>query len=108
MLTIWDNQAKKKSDDREIRLALLASGTVTPAQAFPELFAADGETAMDEDAPLEVTEYESPGADGANYDRVMAALAANRRITTREGSETSEEVTGTQTFPLEPEDPEWT
>lgn len=103
MLTIWDNQAKHEAEDRELRLALLAGGHITPAQAFPEMFKEKAaQTSEDE---VEVYEYEPPGEDGSNYDKVMAALEQHRRVTTREGSQTSEGVT--EPFELGPDDAEW-
>jgi hypothetical protein len=105
MLTIWDNQAKHEAEDRELRLAMLAGGHITPAQAFPDRFVKAVEEPEDEASDVGPYEYESPGPDGSNYDMVMAELERHRRVTTREGSETSEEVT--EGFSLEPDDAEW-
>jgi hypothetical protein len=108
MLARWDVQAKNLTEDRELRLALLASGRLTPAQAFPDRFedAEKSETTLgDEDYDYSGVAWESPGEDGSNYDTVMAALNAHRTFTTREGSESTEEVT--EAIPLGPDDTEW-
>lgn len=97
---IWDNQAKHATKDREFRLALLASGKVTPEQAFPELFP-DAESSED-DAEIETYEYVSPAE---NFEDIMAQLHAHRTITTREGSGTPEGVT--EEISLGPDDAEW-
>ena len=104
MLTIWDTQAKHDAEDRELRLALLAGGHITPMQAFPDKFA-EKKPEESEEQEIERVEYEPPGKDGSNYDKVMAALAQHRQVTTREGSQTSEGVT--EGFSLEPDDSEW-
>ena len=101
MLMLWDNQAKQATEDRELRLALLASGKFTLQQAFPDLFPPEEDEEKDEFASKEY-EYESPAGE---FEKIMATLQANRRITTRDAPETSEGVTGT--IPLGPDDAEW-
>lgn len=105
MLTIWDNQAKHEAEERELRLALLAGGHITPAQAFPDRFSKDVGEPEEEVSDVGPYEYEPPGADGSNYDKVMAELERHRRVTTREGSQTSEGVT--EPFELGPDNAEW-
>lgn len=105
MLAMWDNQARVRKEERELKLALLASGKVAPSDVFPELFESEADDGA-ADYDYSEVQWEAPSSDGTNYDTVMAALEAHRRVTTRDGSGTSEGVKP-PTFPLEPEDPEW-
>lgn len=104
MLMIWDNQAKHEAEDRELRLALLASGQFSPEKLFPDqLGAPKTDDPQEGESEGEVYEYESPGED---FEKILAQMRAHRQVTTTEASQTTEGVTG-DAIPLGPDDTEW-
>lgn len=106
MLAMWDNQARVRKEEREIKLALLASGKVPPSELFPEQFDTSEVDDPNVDYDYSAVQWESPGEGGSNYDAIMAALEAHRHVTTREAPGTSEEVKP-PVVSAEPDDPEW-
>jgi hypothetical protein len=89
-----------------IKLAMVSSGRMTPSEAFPDLFAGDGDEA-EVDFDYSGVQWESPESVGEDeYDKVMAALRDNATFTTRDASGTTEGVNN-QPIPLEPDDTEW-
>jgi hypothetical protein len=91
-----------------IKLALVSSGRMTPAEAFPDLFTEDTTPRDDSEVDFDYSgvQWESPSDVGeAEYDKVMAALRDNATFTTRDASGTTE---GVKTeLPAEPDDTEW-
>jgi hypothetical protein len=91
LLILGDGLQREQDRDRELRLALVASGRVSPADAFPEL----GRPDEDEDenpampssgADLTDLAWESPGESGALSDMelLQRAMAVNQLVTVRE------------------------